>query len=287
MRAMLEAVPYDKRQGLLSSLAERDRTIKWPHLFAVAKMETGEEIEKALSEEDVQEITVKNPGAVEYVVISAGTIGLLAYMSIRFAGVSFAFILIIAGVFVGVPLLSFLAWRQISKGVRRRAKLALEKLPGTKEVKLILPAPVTYHLASALGAEGEVLALINRRAPRVEGSEVHSQTHTVGTVLISRDEDASEASERFEALLSELGSLEKAADTPYQKELLRHGLDEQHLLDAEAELRLRVEAAQERRQLNKGIVAAFNAQDRELRAADPDMDWREGELALDATVSEA
>jgi len=283
---MLKAVPYDDRRALVSGFAKDDGTLDWARIFAVAQAETDEEVRHALSSDEVQEVTVaQNPEVIEYVGIGVGIV-VLFYMALEIINAVVVGAIII-GAILAVSAMAFFGRTAFLKLVRRRAKQMAERLPGTKDVKLILPAPVTYHLSSSLGTEGEVMAVISRRAPVIEGHEIHSHSHAVGTVVISHDEGASVAAERFEALLSELGALEEKADGPYQKELVRHGLDEQHLLDAEADLRLRVEGAQERRLLNSGVVASLNAQDSSLRAASPEIDFYEGELALDAAVCEA
>jgi hypothetical protein len=166
------------------------------------------------------------------------------------------------------------------------AESIMEHAPVSSSVKLIVPAPITYHLASALGPEGEVLAHITRQAPGVTGGEVHKADHLVGTVCLGTDETSTEIATRFETLLDEVGTVEEAADAPYRTILANKGLDGEHIVEAEADLRLRAEAARERRQLNSGVVASLNEQTLGQGAASAMVNGMEEDMMLEPDVQE-
>jgi hypothetical protein len=309
---MLPATPLQQRGSLLSSLREKDARFNWQKVFDIVQQETTAEISQAISQGEVTSVAGIDKGlsliknAVVGLTILAGAIftkfvlldlfvgtsvskGTASYALLHaintFASfiISVSLLLIVLMFMAGVVQLTFAPKH---KTLTRKVNKALEMSPVSKRVKLLIPAPITYHLSSSLGPEGEVLAVISRKAPEIKNQEVHSQSHTVGTVLIGTDEDTAEVTARFEALLDEVGEIEEAADLQYKAILEAQGMDEDHLIEAEADLRLRAEKAKERKMLNQNVVESLNKQDKGLRAASASINSYEENLALEPGVTE-
>ena len=87
-------------------------------------------------------------------------------------------------------------------------------------------------------------------------------------------------------VLDEVGQVEEIADAPYRTILANKGFDGEHVVEAEADLRLRAEAARERRQLNSGVVASLNEQTLGQRAASALVNGMEEDLLLEPDVQE-